>query len=62
MFSSPFKRMEEIFGPKQVQVSKLIDYLNNKVKNMQEDLYFVIISFRTGKAIFKGLVYKPAWK
>lgn len=43
-------------------ISKLIDYLNNKVKNNQDDLYFIIVSFRTGKAVFKQLVYKPAWK
>lgn len=43
-------------------ISKLIDYLNNKVKNNQDDMYFTIVSFRTGKAVFKQLIYKPAWK
>lgn len=43
-------------------ISKLIDYLNNKVKNNQDDMYFTIVSFRTGRAVFKQLIYKPAWK
>lgn len=62
MFASPFKKMEEVFGGRSVQVAKMVDYLNTRVKNNHEDLYFVIVGFRTGHAIFKQLIYKPAWK